>query len=530
MADHHSGTRKPASNKQVSTKVTTKSGTIIPKGGHSKKKVIPVAKQSIPIDLRRLQKEKEGAITYVPDTNVIMTSWDCLFKFEEHDVCIVSQVWKELDAHKKGHSSEAWNSRKAIHAIDTLVAGKTPDEIRDGIPLIPPKELMNGKPHNGKLFLDFSKSVVPTEIDIELSLNEPDDRIIMICLALKSQGKRVVLISNDGNCRVKAGVAGIEAEEYLNEVATDIIGEEDLYTGFHYMPHDFWAKQGKDLKPVPDGKIFRYELSHPLFKAVNCNEFLIFPDGLKLMVVNKIDAQHVIAETFTNFHHQKVSGITPLNLEQELALQLLTDERVRGVSLAGLAGSGKNFLAIGAALRLTYDLGLYERIIITRATIGSDEDIGFLPGTEEEKMDPWMGSLHDNLEILIGSDRNDEKNVSTGNDSPKNELTLTFLNSRIRVKSLNFMKGRTFNKTILIIDETQDLTTKKLKMIATRVGHDSKIIFLGNVAQIDDNYLTEHTCGMSVFIRAFADSTLTGHITLQQGVRSSFATEAEERL
>lgn len=529
MASRNSGLRNPA-NRQGLRNVSEKHSAHLEKVSRIKE-LIPLGneKQSIPSNLRRLLKGKGERLTYVLDTNVLLTAWDALFKFEEHDVCLVSQVWQELDKHKKGHSDEAWNTRKAIRIIDALVAGKTSQELKRGIPLIPPSEIANGKAHTGRLFFDFSKPRKPDSLDIDLSLDEPDDRIILICLALKKQGKHVVLISNDGNCRVKAGIAGIEAEEYLNEAVTGITSEEDIRTGFHKMPKGFWNTQDKSLKPVRKGKIFSYTLSSSFFRKVNCNEFLIFEDGLKLMVVDKPKGQQVVAETFVDYCHRKVSNITPRNIEQEFALQLLMDERVPAVSLAGLAGSGKTYLALGAAIHQTYDLKMFNRILITRATIGSDEDIGFLPGTEEEKMSPWMGAVYDNLEIFTG-ENSQEENETEEDRNIKRQATADFLGKRIQIRSLNFMKGRTFNKTFLIVDETQDLTAKKLKMIATRLGSDSKVVFLGNVAQIDDNYLTENTCGLSIFIRAFADSKLAGHITLQRGERGPFATEAEMRL
>lgn len=491
-------------------------------------------KKSIPTILRRIQMipdSKSEPRLYVLDTNVLMNAWDALFQFEEHDVCIVSQVWKELDKHKKGDYDKSWNARGAIRAIDTLVAGKKAEEIHHGIPLIPPAEFLNGKPHTGRLFLDFSKPQVPTTIDIDLSLDEPDDRIIMICHTLKEKGRRVVLVSNDGNCRVKATIAGIETEEYLHDAALSVVGEEDIRTGFHHMPGDIW-EQVETLQTERMGHTSRYTCAHTLFKNVQVHEFLLFADGLKLQVVEKPDPEDnpklIIAETFSDFKSGKISGIRPRNTEQELALQLLTDQRIDGVSIAGLAGSGKTFLTLAAAIYQTFDLKLFDKILITRVTIGSDEDIGFLPGTEKEKMAPWMGSFFNNLTMLIGTPHSDGKlGINT---EMAREATMALIEQRVEIKSLNFMKGSTFSRTFIIIDEAQDLTAKKLKMISTRVGPGSKIVFLGNVAQIDDNYVNALTCGLSTFMRRFSDSSIAGHVTLQRGERSRFATEAEGRL
>lgn len=478
-------------------------------------------KQSIPHNLRRISIDNKSIITYVLDTNVIMSAWDTLFKFEEHEVCLVGQVWQELDNNKKGHSAEAWNVRQAIRAVDRLLVGKTPAEIKSGILLTPPAELVNGKPHTGKLFFDFSKPALTDDVDTCLDLDNPDDRIILVCLALKKQGKRVVLVSNDGSCRIKAAVVGIDAEEYLGDTVANIQGEEDLYPGFRTMPDDFWDKCGEI--EVKENGVTTYTITQDDLQSVSCNEFLIIPGIGSVRVKDKPHATCVVAEEFSHFDEIKKMGFVPKNQEQEFAMQLLLDTNLPAVSLAGKAGSGKTYLTLAAGLYLVHEMGIYKRIIFTRSTLGSDEDIGFLPGDESDKMSPWMGALWDNLESL-------EKVKQDGYGKKKTGSGKLSVGELIQIKSLNFMKGRSITNSLIIVDETQDLTTKKLKMISTRVGAGSKIVFLGNVAQIDDPYLTEHTCGLSVLIRTLRHSPLIGHITLQSGERSPFATLAEEHL
>jgi PhoH-like ATPase len=478
-------------------------------------------KQSIPTNLRRIKTDDVRTITYVLDTNVIMTTWEALFKFEEHDVCIVGQVWAELDKHKTGPSTKAWNVRQAIRTIDELLVGKTKTDILEGIRLTPPAELLNGKEHTGKLFFDFSQPSLPLEQDIMLDLGHPDDRIIAICLALKKAGKRVVLVSNDGSCRVKATVAGVDAEEYLSDTAGDTPSEEVASPGFRKLPFAFEDSEILDCKDLGDGRM-GYEFKSDQLSDVACNEFLIPKDIEEtLRVTSIISPGHIKAESLNFLDLIKDSGIEARNLEQELALQLLFDDNLTAVSIGGRAGSGKTYLTIAVAIYLVKN-GPYERIIFTRSAHGDDEDPGFLKGNLDEKMEPWMGALWDNLQSL-------HKKKKGGSNAEEDEGTKKIL-SDIETPSLHFMKGRSITNTLIIVDESPDLTPSVLKMICTRVGEGSKLVLLGNVDQISNPMLTKHTNGLSKFIRSFKPSNLTGHVTLQSGVRSPFATLAEASL
>lgn len=470
---------------------------------------------------RRVQKDTKEIITYVLDTNILMNAWDSLFKFEEHTVCIVSQVWSELDKYKQGRSEAAFNVRKVTRIIDKLVASAAKEELKTGIPLIPPADMQNGQKHTGKLLFDYTLPKLSAGLDINLSQDNPDDRIIMVCLALQRSGKRVVLVSNDGNCRVKAVVCGLESEEYLYEAITRLPSEEDKITGFHQMEDDFWGTIGENFTSTKDKQVDVYEFNHAMFKHVYVNQFLLLPNNVQLRVTAKPSPHKVTAVSF--IHHDYSRVAQPRNMEQRFALELLMDQTLPAVSLAGLAGSGKTLLALAAAMDLVMEQKAYDRVIVTRSTTDADEDIGFLPGTELEKMGPWLGGVYDNLESLVRSE--DSTKESRG-------ITLEYLMDKInmQIKSLNYMKGCSFENTLIIIDEVQDLTRRQVKMLSTRVAQGSKIIFLGNVAQIDNRFVTEHTCGMSILISEFANSSLMGHVTLQKGERSEFATEAEERL
>jgi PhoH-like ATPase len=517
MVGHKSGHTGPAN------------GRTVKKVAHSQRKEkkrvtgkhIPKQKSQIPPGIRRVEKQTKEIITYVLDSNVLMSDWSSLFKFEEHFVYLVSQVWNELDKHKEGRSDKAFNVRKTIRVIDGLLAKATRQEIQDGIVLTPPPEIPHGMHHTGKLVFYYASPKIPESNDVDLSLDNPDDRIIMACLTLQEEGRRVVLVSNDGNCRVKALVCGLEAEEYLNEAMTNLPSEEDVVTGFHTMGDDFWDKLGDNFESGKNRQADWYEFNHAMFKHVYIHQFIILPNDVRLRVIDKPSPHKVVAESFS--HHDYRDVAEERNIEQGLALELLMDISLPAASLAGLAGSGKTYLALATAIELVLHRKVYERVIVTRSTTDADEEIGFLPGTEEEKMSPWLGGIFDNLESLA---RNEDFAKEAANVT--REVLTRKLN--LQIKSLNYMKGRSFEKTLIIVDEVQDLNRRKLKMIASRVGAGSKIIFLGNVAQIDNHLVTENTCGMSILISAFADSTLMGHVTLQQGERSAFATEAEERL
>lgn len=476
-------------------------------------------KHSIPQALRRVTKVDTEVVRYVLDTNVLLTTWEALFKFEEHDVCITEQVWAELDRHKTGSSLEAFNARETMRQIEALVVGKTPEQIKAGITLTPPEELVNGKPHTGKLFLDFSKPELPEGTTSFLNLSNPDDRIIAACHTLKKEGQKLILVSNDSNCRVKALMSGIVPEAYLSDTAGSSESEETLNPGFHHMALDFWTSAYVSEKN--ERGYTEYTFDHESLVDVHCNEFLIIPNSPPLRVISK-SSKHpniLVAATFVHHKALKEMGLNHKNEEQTFATQLLLTTSIPGVSLAGQAGSGKTYLTLVVGLYLLKNK-IINRIIFTRSMQGADVEIGFLPGDEAEKMGPWMGALWDNVSTILKIDA--EKPLD------KQPPDMQEILSAIKVVSLNFMKGRSIDMTLIIVDECQDLKHAAMKMIGTRVGTGSKIVFLGNVAQIDNPTLTKHTCGLTTFIKRTRTKSLVGHVTLQKGERSAFATMMEE--
>ncbi|MBL8409161.1 MAG: PhoH family protein, partial [Candidatus Accumulibacter sp.] len=298
-----------------------------------------------------------------------------------------------------------------------------------------------------------------------------------------------------------------------------------LYTGMRELAPDFWEAHGQDVESrKKDGRTL-YRLKGPLCAQLLVNQFL-FQEGEKPLyaIVREISGSTAELQTLTDYTHTKnnVWGITARNREQNFALNLLMNPEVDFVTLLGQAGTGKTLLTLAAGLTQVLEGRRYSEIIMTRVTVPVGEDIGFLPGTEEEKMGPWMGALEDNLEVL---NKSDDDAGDWGRAA-----TRDLIRNRIKIKSLNFMRGRTFLNKFLIIDEAQNLTPKQMKTLITRAGPGTKVICLGNIAQIDTPYLTEGSSGLTYVVDRFKGWQHAGHITLQRGERSRLADYAAEVL
>jgi PhoH-like ATPase len=455
---------------------------------------------------------------FVLDTNVLMHDPTCLFRFEEHDVFLPMMTLEELDGHKKGMSEVARSARQVSRTLDALVAAcKTP--IEDGIPL----NALGNTEAGGRLF--FQTMAVSGPLPTSLPAGKADNQILGVVRALKDMhaGRDVVLVSKDINMRVKARALGLPAEDYYNDKVledTDI-----LYTGVFALPPNFWDKHGKGVESWQHGGHTYYRITGPVVAELLVNQFVYLENGTPFYAqVKEIRGKTAVLRVLRDYMHAKnaVWGITARNREQSFALNLLMDPDCDFVSLIGQAGTGKTLLALAAGLAQTLETKRFSEIIVTRATVPVGEDIGFLPGTEEEKMAPWMGALEDNLEVL---NKSDEAAGEWGR-AATNDLIRT----RIRVKSMSFMRGRTFINKYLIIDECQNLTPKQMKTLITRAGPGTKVVCLGNIAQIDTPYLTEGSSGLTFVVDRFKGWPHSGHVTLQRGERSRLADHAAEVL
>ena len=457
---------------------------------------------------------------FVLDTNVLMHDPTALFRFQEHDIYLPMVVLEELDNNKKGHSEVARNARQASRFMDELMAAVGSETIHDGLDL-GKTEYSNGAVGPiGRLF--FQTHVQEAELPSTLPGSKSDNTILGTALSLKQENSdlTVTLVSKDTNMRIKAAILGIHAEDYRNDQVLDDVNL--LYSGQEELPEEFWDSHSKEMDSwKEEGRTF-YSITGPDIEAWYPNQFLYLDENFEA-VVRRTENDKAIIEIVHDYRSERnnVWGISARNREQNFALNLLMDPEVDFVSLVGQAGTGKTLLALAAGLNQTLEDNRYTEVIMTRVTVPVGEDIGFLPGTEEEKMTPWMGALMDNLEVLTQSEHNSEW---------ERAATQELLNKRIKIRSLNFMRGRTFLNKYIIIDEAQNLTSKQMKTLVTRAGPGTKIICLGNVAQIDTPYLTETNSGLTFVVDRFKEWEHSGTITLLRGERSRLADYAAEVL
>ena len=467
-------------------------------------------------------KQIAGKRLFVLDTNILMHDPASLFRFQEHDIFLPMIVLEELDNNKKGNTEVARNARQTSRFLDELMQDASPEEIDAGLPLnIKNLRLTNG--HNGSGRLFFQTKQFLEELPDSLPGNKADNNILGTTLALQKRytDTRVSLVSKDINLRIKANIVGIHAEDYQNDQVLEDV--ELLYDGSIQLDEAFWESHGKDMDSWQESGRSFYRISGPEVKNWSPNQFVYHEqDGFEASV-RSIETDSAIIETTRDYRiaRNTVWGINARNREQNFALNLLMDPEIDFVTLLGMAGTGKTLLSLAAGLQQTLEQKHYNEIIMTRVTIPVGEDIGFLPGTEEEKMAPWMGALMDNLEVLTQSSEGGDWGRAATND---------ILTQRIKIRSVNFMRGRTFLNRFLIIDEAQNLTSKQLKTLITRAGPGTKIVCLGNIAQIDTPYLTETTSGLTYVVDRFKDWERSGHITLRRGERSRLADYASEIL
>jgi PhoH-like ATPase len=456
---------------------------------------------------------------YILDTNVLMHDPTAIFRFEEHDIFLPMMVLEELDAAKKGLSEVARNVRQVSRFLGEMMQ-RQGNDLDDGLELREPDGI-DLEAGTGRLF--FQTAMPETHSSLLRDGSFADNEILSTALALRDAHpeRDIVLVSKDINLRIKAAILRVQAEDYYNDRALDDLSL--LYRGLRCHEERFWEEHPQIESWNESGRAhYRIPVGNENGWYPNQCVAIGGESGVEA-VVKEVERDAVMMRLADDYYdgRKNVWGIHARNREQNFALNLLMDPDIDFVTMMGTAGTGKTLLALAAGLSQTMDEKRYSEIIVTRATVSMGEDIGYLPGTEEEKMTPWMGALTDNLEVLTQPQEGGEWGRAATND---------LLASRVKVRALNFMRGRTFLNRFVIIDEAQNITPKQMKALVTRAGPGTKMVCLGNIEQIDTPYLTETTSGLTFAVDRFKDWAHAGHITLRRGERSRLADFASEAL
>jgi PhoH-like ATPase len=440
---------------------------------------------------------------YVLDTSVYLTDANAIFKFDNHDIFIPLKVLEEIDNHKKRQDSVGANARQFIRIMDELRANGSLE-----------KGLRIGIGHGIVKVVSYSslKDIIfPPDLDIR----HPDHTIIATAMAVQvSETKRkTILVSRDINMRVICDSIGIIAQDYSSEEA--ISSSDELYNGFV-------------VQPVDEQIIDRFYLGEEdIYMAKDEVNEVMFPNQYVMMVSNSNEKKSALAK-FESHHlplrkviHKKLPdwNIDSRNKEQAFAIDMLMNPDIKIISLIGRAGSGKTLMAIAAGLQQTIGLRTennhYSRLIVSRPVQPLGKDIGFLPGTMEEKMLPWLMPIQDNLKFLMGD---------------RTSLEMYMEKGKIEIEALTYIRGRSISNAFIIIDEAQNLTKHEIKTIITRIGEGTKIVLTGDIEQIDNVYVNETSNGLVHAVEKFKEYPIAGHMTFKKGERSELATLASKVL
>lgn len=448
---------------------------------------------------------------FILDTNVLLHEPLAIYSFKEHDVLIPMTVLEELDNIKDRNKDVSRDARVAIRALEDVFRAATPDQITQGVPL--------AGEASGNICI-FSDHHLPQDAEI-FTGKEADNRIINAALYLQKHElkRQVVLVTKDINMRLKAKGAGLaHVEDYRSDQLIDDI--RLLAKGFQVVPGSFWERVG-ECESETHGRDTIHVIDANLLEGVHVNQYLVDEENFFAARVLSHDGQKIRIKDLgrERLLSRKAWGVHPKNVYQGMALDALLDPHIDLVILTGPAGCGKTLLAMAAALELVIEKGIYEKVIVTRNTPEIAESIGFLPGTEEEKMMPWLAAVTDTLEVLHKQDEN-----------MSGSLSYIMEKANIQFKSVNFMRGRSIQNTFVLLDECQNLTASQIKTIITRCGEGTKIVCSGNLAQIDSNYLSPVTSGLTYIVERFKDFDGSANIFLNGVVRSRLASFAEENL
>ena len=463
------------------------------------------------------RKSNADTRIYVLDTNILLHEPLAFLSFKENDVVVPMTVLEELDYIKDSKKDVARDARVCIRAMEDLLRDATPEDMLAGVPLSGFGAGDNRPTGTLSIYADLNM----TESQQIFASDENDNRIINVALHLQTMfaSKEVVLVTKDINMRLKAKGAGLaHVEDYrTDQLISDI---KYLTRGYHQFEGDFWERV-KSVDSRSEGRDTIHTVPRSLLPEAYINEFLLDESNQFAGLVESMDSDQmeILDLGYERLMSRHAWGINPKNIGQAMALHSLLDPHIDLVILTGPAGSGKTLLALAAALEMVVERNMYDKIIVTRNTPEIAESIGFLPGTEEEKMAPWLAAITDSLEVLHKHDEN-----------TKGSMSYIMEKANIQFKSVNFMRGRSIQNSIVILDESQNLTASQLKTIITRCGEGTKLICSGNLAQIDSNYLSAVTSGLTYLVEKFKDFSGSATINLDGVVRSRLADFAEHHL
>ena len=434
--------------------------------------------------------------TYVLDTSVYLTDSNCINSFGNNDIVIPLKVLEEIDKHKKRQDSVGSQARSTIRSLDAL---RDKGSLSKGVRIDKGMGIIRVSSYN------------PLCLPDDLDLEDPDNQIIATALSeqeVAPKSRKVVVVSRDINMRVKCDALGLLTEDYNAEQVVD--HAEGLYTG-----------RAEIL--VDEQDIDRFYAGEELW--IDPKEYILYPNQFIMLISNSNDKKTALAK-FENYNrplqkivksNKKIWSTEPRNKEQQFAFELLLDPAIPVVSLVGKAGSGKTLLALASGLEQTFGKGaLYKKIVVTKPVEPVGKDIGFLPGSMEEKMLPWLAPIQDNLQFLMGDD--------------KATLELYMDKGQIEVEAMTFIRGRSISNAFIVIDEVQNMTQHEIKTVLTRVGEGTKIVLTGDIEQIDNVYIDATNNGLSYVVERLKDEQITGHVTLLKGERSKVATIAATKL
>ena len=434
---------------------------------------------------------------YVIDTSVFLSDADCLYKFENNDIIIPIKVLEEVDKHKKRQDSVGFNARMIIKHLDSL---REKGSLASGV------RIDKGK---GILQVVTATSELPRDLDPTI----PDNEILASAIKIKEDNpkKKVIVVSRDINMRVIADSIGLMAQNYITEQVVD--DRNKLYSGYaEIVVDDQMIDQFYDDEPIYLDEGLKVKLYKHQFIMLQSS------DNPKKTALCCFKGYNLPLEKIIGEKRDLSWGIAPRNKEQAFSYDLLFDENIPLVTLIGKAGSGKTLVALAAAIEQTLGMrdNKYKRVLVSRPVQPMGKDIGFLPGTMEEKMLPWLKPIQDNLQLILGNDRT---------------MLQSFMEKgQIEVEALTYIRGRSISNAYIIIDEAQNLTAHEVKTIITRVGENTKIVLTGDIEQIDNVYTNETSNGLAYAIEKFKESDLAAHITFKKGERSRIATEAAKIL